>query len=125
MSRLSGINRAERAALALSFVFFFCVLCSYYIVRPLGDTMSVRLGPEFIKQSFSYIFLIMLAAVPVFGWIVTHVPRGWIVPLVYGFVVSNLFVFWFLFDRAEGNAYLAGGFFIWVKVYIMFVVSLF
>jgi ATP:ADP antiporter, AAA family len=125
MSRFSGINREERAALALSFVFFFCVLCSYYIVRPLGDTMSVRLGPEFIKQSFTYIFIIMLAAVPVFGWIVTHVPRGWIVPLVYGFVVSNLIIFWFLFDRAEGNSYLAGAFFIWVKVYIMFVVSLF
>ncbi len=125
MSRLSGIHREERAALALSFVFFFCVLCSYYIVRPLGDTMSVRLGKDFLQLSFTYIFIIMLAAVPVFGWLVTHMPRGWIVPLVYGFVISNLLVFWFLFDRFEGSAYLAGAFFIWVKVYIMFVVSLF
>lgn len=125
MSRLSGIHREERAALALSFAFFFCVLCSYYIVRPLGDTMSVRLGRDFIELSFSIVFLVMLAAVPLFGWIVTHVPRERIVPLVYGFVISNLMVFWFLFDRAEGMAWLAGAFFIWVKVYILFVVSLF
>ena len=125
MARLSGIHREERAALALSFAFFFCVLCSYYIVRPLGDTMSVKLGKEFVQLSFSIIFLVMLAAVPVFGWIVTHVPRARIVPLVYAFVIAVLCLFWFLFDRAEGNPYLTGAFFIWVKVYILFVVSLF
>ena len=125
MSRLSGINREERAALALSFAFFFCVLCSYYIVRPLGDTISVRLGKDFVQLSFSIIFLVMLAAVPVFGWIVTHVPRARIVPLIYGFIISVFCIFWFLFDRAEGNPWLAGAFFIWVKVYVLFVVSLF
>lgn len=124
-AKFSGIRREERAALALSFAFFFCVLCSYYIVRPLGDTMSVRLGKEFVQLSFSGIFLVMLLAVPVFGWIVTHVPRGWIVPLVYSFVVSNLLLFWFLFNGAQASPFLSGAFFIWVKVYILFVVSLF
>lgn len=125
LARFIDVRREEMLRLLLSFAFFFCVLCSYYIVRPLGDTMSVRLGPDFVKISFTYIFLIMLAAVPVFGWIVTHVPRGWIVPLVYGFVVSNLLIFWFLFDAAKESDFLAGAFFVWVKVYIMFVVSLF
>ncbi len=125
LDRLSGIHPQERAALALSFIFFFCVLCSYYIVRPLGDTMSVKLGKDFVELSFSIVFLVMLAAVPVFGWIVTHVPRARIVPLVYGFIIAVLCIFWFLFDRAEGNPWLGGAFFIWVKVYILFVVSLF
>ncbi|MGE3646122.1 MAG: NTP/NDP exchange transporter [Beijerinckiaceae bacterium] len=125
LDKLSGIHPQERAALALSFAFFFCVLCSYYIMRPLGDSMSVKLGKDFVELSFSIVFLVMLAAVPVFGWIVTHVPRARIVPLVYGFVIGVLCVFWFLFDRFEGSAVLAGAFFVWVKVYILFVVSLF
>ena len=125
MSRFAGIRREERRALIFSFLFFFCVLCSYYVVRPLGDTMSVRLGKEFVQLSFSIIFLVMLAAVPVFGWIVTHVRRAHIIPLVYGFVIGVFGIFWLLFDKADQNPWLAGAFFIWVKVYVLFVVSLF
>ena len=107
LNRIVDVRPGERAALALSFVFFFCVLCSYYIVRPLRDEMAVALGGDFIQKSFLISFLVMLAAVPVFGWVVARAPRRFIVPAVYGFFIVCLAGFWLLHLR--GKARSAGG----------------
>jgi hypothetical protein len=47
--------------------FFFFVLCAYYIIRPLRDEMGVSLGPARLQWLFSAVFVVMLAAVPLFG----------------------------------------------------------
>ena len=125
MRSLTGARPGELKALALSFAFFFCVLCSYYIVRPLRDEMAVSLGGDFIQQSFLIVFVVMLAAVPLFGAIVAHTPRRLIVPVVYGFFILCLAGFWAMHLRGRPGTLEASVFYIWVNIFALFTVSLF
>ncbi len=125
LARVVHVERNEIAGLLWSFAFFFFVLCAYYIIRPLRDEMGVSLGPERLQWLFSAVFVVMLAAVPLFGWVVSSFARRRIVPIVYGFLIANLLAFWGLFHLSAHGAVVAGTFFVWVSVFNLFVVSLF
>lgn len=125
LARFVVTRPGEVRALLLSFAFFFCVLCAYYIVRPLRDSMGVRMGKDSLPLLFTLVFLLMLAAVPVFGWVVSTFRRERIVPVVYGFIIGNLVLFWLLFTSGIKSPFLAGAFYIWVNVSNLFLVSLF
>jgi len=119
------VDRNEIAALLWSCAVFFFVLCAYYIIRPLRDEMGVSLGPARLQWLFSAVFVVMLAAVPLFGWVVSSFARRRIVPMVYGFLIANLVGFWGLFVAGSNSTLVAGTFFVWVSVFNLFVVSLF
>jgi ATP:ADP antiporter, AAA family len=80
LSRLAHIERREVPALVWSFVFFFCVLAAYYVIRPVREEMAVMVGREWLQTLFVIVFLVMLAAVPLFGWVVSHFEKQRIVP---------------------------------------------
>jgi ATP/ADP translocase len=42
--RLFGLEKHEYLAVAWSFVYFFCILSSYYMLRPVRETMSAENG---------------------------------------------------------------------------------
>jgi AAA family ATP:ADP antiporter len=109
----------------LSFAYFFALLCGYYIIRPVRDEMGVTLGPSGLGQLFVIVLFVMLAAVPLFGWLVSRFPRRRIVPLVYGFFIANLACFWGLLEAGIQGPVVAGAFFVWVSVFNLFAVSLF
>ena len=125
LARVVDVRRDEIAGLMCAFLFFFSVLCAYYVIRPLRDEMGVTLGAEHLQWLFSAVFLVMLAAVPLFGWVVSSFARRRIVPIVYGFFIANLIGFWLLFASGTHAAVVAGTFFVWVSVFNLFVVSLF
>ncbi|HJZ32122.1 MAG TPA: MFS transporter [Hyphomicrobiaceae bacterium] len=125
LARVVDVRRDEIAGLLCAFLFFFSVLCAYYVIRPLRDEMGVTLGAEHLQWLFSAVFLVMLAAVPLFGWVVSSFARRRIVPIVYGFFIANLIGFWLLFASGTHAAVVAGTFFVWVSVFNLFVVSLF
>jgi AAA family ATP:ADP antiporter len=125
LTRLVAVQRQEIVGLVWSFAFFFFVLCAYYIVRPLRDEMGVTLGPQRLPWLFSAVLVVMLAAVPLFGWVVSTFARRRIVPVVYGFAIANLLGFWLCFASGAHGAIVAATFFVWVSVFNLFVVSLF
>jgi AAA family ATP:ADP antiporter len=125
LASLIPVRSGELPALIWSFAVFFCVLCSYYILRPLRDEMGVALGRQRLEELFSIIFLVMLAAVPVFGLVVARLSRRWVLPAVYVFFIANLVVFWGLWSSGKPSPGMAAAFYVWVNVYVMFVVSVF
>jgi AAA family ATP:ADP antiporter len=125
LSRLVHLERGEAAALLLSFLYFFLVLAAYYIIRPVRDAMGATLGKGGLEQLFTIVFLVMLAAVPVYGFVVSRFPRRWVVPIVYLFFASQLVGFWMALSSGFDGPKLAAVFFVWVSVFNLFVVSLF
>lgn len=125
LERMVSVERHEVAALLASFTMFFALLSAYYIVRPVRDEMGVTVGKDAIHHLFSYVFLVMLAAVPLFGWIASRFPRRWVLPGVYLFFALNLTGFWVLLKSSGAGAAAAGAFFIWASVFNLFVISLF
>ena len=65
--RLAQVRTGEGTALAWSFGYFFCLLASYYILRPVRDEMGIRGGVEQLHWTFTATFLVMLLALPLFG----------------------------------------------------------
>jgi len=125
LARFLHVGAGEVAAVLWSFAYFFCLLCGYYVLRPVRDEMAVQVGVERLPWLFSAVFLVMLAVVPVFGWVSAHFARQRFLPIVYLFFVANLAVFWILFNGAVGIRQTTAAFFVWVSVFNLFVVSVF
>lgn len=123
--RLVKVEPAEARALLWSFSYFFVLLCSYYIVRPLRDEMGIAGGVEHLQWLFTGTFLAMLAAVPMFGWVSSRYPRKRFLPLVYLFFIVNLLIFFLLFHSGIAHIWVARAFFIWTSVFNLFIVSVF
>jgi AAA family ATP:ADP antiporter len=124
--RFVSVKPTELKALLYSFAYFFCLLCGYYVLRPVRDEMGIQGGVENLQWLFTATFIAMLCAVPVFGWASSRFARAKLLPAVYGFFIFNIVIFYFLF-RGElvPPQYLARVFFVWVSVFNLFVVSVF
>ena len=125
LGRMVNVEPGEGRVLFWSFSYFFALLCSYYIVRPLRDEMGVAGGVENLQWLFTGTFVVMLAAVPVFGWLTSRYRRSQFLPAIYIFFILNLLGFYSLFQSDIGHVYVARAFFIWTSVFNLFVVSVF
>jgi AAA family ATP:ADP antiporter len=115
----------EVRALLWSFAYFFCLLSAYYILRPLRDEMGIAGGVKNLQWLFTATFLVMLAAVPLYGALVARIPRRRFIPLVYHFFVANLAIFWLLLAFEVERQTVARVFFVWISVFVLFAVSVF
>lgn len=125
IDRTIDLRPGELPALLISFGYFFCLLCAYYIIRPLRDEMGILGGIKNLPWVFTGTFLVMLAVVPLFGWVSSRYPRRQFLPLVYAFFIVNLLLFYVLFYFDVAPAHIAQTFFIWVSVFNLFVISVF
>lgn len=121
------IHADERRDVALSVLYFFCLLSSYYLLRPVRDEMGIRAGVDQLQWLFSSTFLVMLAAVPAFGWACSRWPRERLVPAVYLFFASSLLGFHLILQSDDPGwaVWGARAFYVWISVYNLFVVSVF
>jgi AAA family ATP:ADP antiporter len=128
-ARTDAASPGDSAELALSCASFALLLACYYILRPVRDALAASIGADSIKFLSSAAFIVMLAMVPVFGWLVTRVPRQRLVPGLYVFFILNLGLFAWAFGRFAGSGavgvWWASTFYVWVTVFNMFAVSVF
>ena len=129
IGQLFELQKHEYVAVGWSFVYFFCVLSSYYMLRPIREAMAVGSGPNTIPWLFVGTFIATLVAAPVFGWVASRYPRRKFLPWVYLFFISNILIFWVVFsiaiDREQSHIGLGRVFFVWISVFNLFVVSVF
>ena len=125
LGRVVAARPGEIQALLWSFAYFFCLLAGYYVLRPLRDEMGVASGVRNLQLLFTATFVVMLAAVPVFGAVVARLPRRRFIPLVFHFFVANIAIFWLLLTFDVGRIHVARVFFVWISVFNLFAVSVF
>jgi AAA family ATP:ADP antiporter len=123
--RALSLHAGELPAVTWAFLYFFCLLGSYYLIRPLRDAMGIAGGVDKLQWLFTATFVVMLAAVPLYGWAVSRVARRRLLPLVYGVFIAKLALFFVLMRAYPDHALVARAFFVWVSVYNLFVVSVF
>ncbi|MEO5629362.1 MAG: MFS transporter [Thermomonas sp.] len=144
--RISRFKTAmdESPALLWSFLYFFCLLSGYYVLRPVREAMGASsdmatLFPtamiEFfaargmplkdlsLQVLFSMTFVIMLLLQPVYGALVSRYPRRVFLPVVYGFFIVTLLLFYVAFDSGMPGRGMA--FFLWLTVFNLFAVAVF
>jgi AAA family ATP:ADP antiporter len=127
--RIFGLEKDEYLAVAWSFAYFFCVLASYYVLRPVRESMAIGSGPNTIPLLFMGTFVTMMFATPIFGWVASRYPRRTFLPWVYLFFILNILIFWAVFtiavDGQTDHVWLGRIFFIWLSVFNLYVVSVF
>lgn len=126
VTRSVNLREGEGAALGWSFAYYFLLLCSYYILRPIRDEMGIAGGVDNLAWLFTGTLVGMLLIHPVFTTLVKSLPRRRFVPLTYRFFIANLVVFFALFQLVpENSVWIGRVFFIWVSIYNLFVISVF
>jgi AAA family ATP:ADP antiporter len=119
------VRRAERRAILLGFAYFFALLASYYLLRPIREEMGIRGGVQTLQWSFTATFVALTLAVPAYSALFARVPRARAVPAVYRFFLLNLVAFWILFRLGGWPVAVARSFFVWLSVFNLLVVSVF
>jgi AAA family ATP:ADP antiporter len=123
--KLLGARHGEERAVVLAFAYFFLLLCSYYLLRPVRDAMAANAGLGRLPELFTYTFIVMLVITPMFGALVSRVRKRLLLPITYGFFALNMFLFYLAFSADPGSQRTAATFFVWLSVFNMFVVSVF
>lgn len=127
LQRVVEVRPEEVQVLLLSGGYFFFVLASYYVIRPIRDEMAVVGGVENIAWLFTGTLVGTLLVHPLFTWAVSRYPRKRFIPIAYRFFIANLLLFFLLMRAAPDGAYVWLGrvFFSWTSVFNLFVVSVF
>ena len=127
LKRFIDVQPVEMRALGWSWLYIFCVLSSYYILRPIRDEMGVAGGVENLQWLFTGTLLGMLVVNPPFAALVAKLPRVRFIAITYRFFIVNLLIFILLFHMATAAQHVWVGrvFFIWTSVFNLFVVSVF
>jgi AAA family ATP:ADP antiporter len=127
-----------------AFLYFFCLLSGYYVLRPVREAMAassdveavfppamvgffldrgVALNEFTLQVIFTLVFVIMLVLQPVYGWLVSRFPRRVFLPVIYVFFIATLLLFYLVFDSGIAGRGLA--FILWITVFNLFAVAVF
>ena len=117
----------EKAVLWFGAAWFFFILFSYYVLRPIREQISSTYGTENLSWLFAATFVVMLIAIPTYSVLVGMFHRSRLVPSIYLFFILNLLMFWagMQYCPPEQQIWVARAFFIWISVYGLFIVSFF
>lgn len=127
LHRLFSVRKGEVAAALLSSAYFFCVLTSYYILKPIREQMGIAHGVEKLTWLYTGTFVAMLVAQPLYALLVARSTRRRLIAFAYRFFSLNLLLFFaLLWGAPQWHPFgVAAAFFVWVSVYNLFVVSVF
>lgn len=127
VARLVLLKPGEGKSLLLSASYFFLVLFSYYLLRPIRDTFGIRGDLKDLPLLWTGTSVAMLAATPVFAFLVSRLPRRRFIPLTYRFFALNILLFYGALMVFPESAHTALGytFYIWLSVFNLFAVSIF
>ena len=142
------IKPYEIKVVFLAFMYLFCLMASYYIMRPLRDALASEIASEDLKFLWTATFTVSLIAALVFGWLVTNFKLSKFLPFVYIFFIFNILGFYILmryypldgdasvyvpivktwpivFSDTPVSTVVACIYYVWLSVFNMFVVSIF
>ncbi|MFL5346177.1 MAG: NTP/NDP exchange transporter [Hyalangium sp.] len=125
LKRFVDVREEERGAVLWSFLYFFTLMCGYFILKPVRDEMGTAGGVKDLKKLWTATFVVMMVAVPVYSALVARWPRKRVIPFVYRFFLLNLLGFFALLKLGLGSELVARSFYVWLSVYNLFVVSVF
>ena len=123
-ARLFAARPDEIPAVLASFLLFFLLFSSYFMLRPVRETFGIAGGVDNLQWLFLGTFIATLCVVPLYGALSAHLPRRLLVPISYTFSAIVMTGFAASLIADPGNIWIARGFYIWLSVFNLFVVSI-
>lgn len=146
--RMTSLESHETRAVLVSCLYLFCLMSSYYIMRPLRDALASEIASEDLRYLWTGTFVFSTITALIFGWIVSRFKIASFLPWVYGFFIANIAIFWSLMaayplgssetmtapifnvwpivlGEVKVSLVIACIYYVWLSVFNMFVVSVF
>jgi len=124
-SALTFVERRELPSVVTAFFLFFCVLGGYFAVRPVRETVGTILGRDRVANLWLATWIVSLAIVPLYGWVVAKIRRSVFLPLIYGFVAVALAIVGAVLQTQPKSVAVAQFFYVFISVLSLFLVSVF
>ena len=127
LQRLFDIRRDEVLPVCLAVLFFFCVLVALMILRPAREALGLRGGIDAVRWLFMGTALVALLVNPLFGWLVSRLPRLQFISATYAFFASSLVGFFLLLVWTPEAVGVVSGqvFYVWFSVFNLFATMVF
>jgi AAA family ATP:ADP antiporter len=119
------MSSSERRAITLAFVCHFALMTSYYILRPVRDTVATIIGVGKLQQLFTATFIGTLIAAVLYAALCSRVRLSRVLPGVLWFSTLNIGGFALLFHSMPENQSLGATYYVWFSVTNLFIVSVF
>jgi AAA family ATP:ADP antiporter len=125
LRQIAGVEHHEIKVALTAFIYFFLLMSSYFILRPLRDTMGTIYGVAHLQELFTGTFLLSLLVAPIFAGLASRIRLASFLPWVYGFIAITLIVFYFLFRAVTNDRWIAAAFYVWVSTFNLLTISVF
>jgi AAA family ATP:ADP antiporter len=122
---VTGVAPHERKAVALAFLCNFLLLGSYYILRPVRDTVATIFGVHQLQNLFTATFVGTLIASPIYAALASRLKLTRLLPGVFWFWLFNVVLFEVLFQLAPQNHWVGAAYYVWFSVANLFMISVF
>ena len=127
LQRLFDVRRDEVLPVCLAVAFFFCVLVALMILRPAREALGLRGGIDAVRWLFMGTALVALLVNPLFGWLVSRLPRLQFISATYAFFACSLVAFVLLLVLTPEAVGVVSGqvFYVWFSVFNLFATMVF
>jgi AAA family ATP:ADP antiporter len=125
LRRVVDVSPGEAKATVASFFYFFFILSSYFVLRPIRDEMAVASGVRNLPYMFAGSLAAMLVANPIFAALVVRYPVRRFITITYQFFALNLVLFYLAARTGLDPVWTGRVFFVWTSVFNLFVPSVF
>ncbi len=127
IQRLFNVRREEVLPLVLAALFFFCVLTALMVLRPAREALGLQGGIDMVRWLFMGTALVTLLVNPVFGLLVSRLPRLKFINATYAFFALSLFAFYLAMVLSPQAMGVTTGqvFYVWFSVFNLFVTMVF
>ncbi len=92
-----GIKFSELKITLVSIAYFFCVISSYYVIKPIRGSLALELGAKNIPLLNILSMLSLFAGNAIYSLVVGRYKRDIFIPFITRFFVVCLLAFWLVF----------------------------
>ncbi len=131
LRRVVDVRQDEVRAMLASFAFFFFLLSSYFVLRPIRDAVAAASGVTKLPWLFAGTLTVTLICNPLFSWLVVRFPVRRVIPISYHFFTVSFLAFFAVLrfvSTGEGSTvdvWMGRAFFVWTTVFALFNTSIF
>ena len=121
----TGVAPRERKAVALALLCNFVLMGSYYILRPVRDTVATVFSAGQLQNLFTATFVGTFVASAIYAAVASRIRLTRLLPGVFCFWLVNIVVFELLFRATPDSRWLGATYFVWFSVANLFIISVF
>ncbi len=125
ISRSFDIDSNELRVVLPSFFLVMLLMTSYYMLRPVRDSMASEWTDIEVSWLWTFTFLFSVIAISLYGHIASRVRLDFLIPGSYIFFALSFLTFYFASDITVLSTFSDKAFYVWVSVYALFHISVF